>query len=63
MNNFKFSMLTNIIIYAVYIICVTFAACFFGKPALLVWYVLVIFLGSACKEEPNIEVNINGNDK
>lgn len=50
MNNIKFTLLTNIIIYAVYIICVTFAACYFGKPALLIWYVLVIFLGSTYKE-------------
>lgn len=63
MNNFKWAMLSNTLIFISYSLCVTFSACYFNKPALLVWYVMLIFMGSSYKEESKNKEKNDGNDK
>lgn len=41
----KSVMTANIIIKSVFAICVTAAACYFGNPVILGWYMLLPLLG------------------
>lgn len=52
MNEFKWTMLCNLITEATYIVCVTVAAMHFDKPSLLWWYIMVLFMGMSYKETP-----------
>lgn len=47
----KSVMTANIIIKSAFAICVTVAACFFNKPEILWWYVLLLGIGYEYKTE------------
>lgn len=50
MSNMKFAMLANMVIEAVYAVCVTVAAIYFGRAAILWWYLLLLVMGCTYKE-------------
>ena len=58
MSDLKFTMITNIIIKSVYIICITLMAIHFEKVGICWWYLLALFLGYDYKENP---INKGGN--
>lgn len=49
MSDIKFTLLTNMVIESVYIICVTVAAIHFGRVAILAWSLLLIAIGYSYK--------------
>lgn len=57
MNEFVACLMTNAVIDCVYAICVTYAATFFNKPAILWWFVLLPFLGTTIKSTQKKEKN------
>lgn len=48
-------VLGNIIVKSVYTICVTVAAIYFAKPAILWWYVLLLLIGFGWEKGDNEE--------
>lgn len=49
MGVYIITMIGNIIIESVYAICVTVAAIHFDKPAILLWYLLLLCMGYSVK--------------
>lgn len=49
----KATLLTNLVVMSVLIICVTIAAINFGRPGILFWYMLAPLLSFSYKETPD----------